>query len=134
MYENVRVRFDDGTNQYNFPLVYHLTDPKEGMKATVIQGKRSDGTIVIPGGKKSQEIIVRGKLTGNNYNDIRTKMDTLKSNVTTDIATLSLQEKITGVWTNNWSYTVRRIEEIRFPRSLRVYSQEYECIFLVLSY
>lgn len=130
----VRLYFDDGTNQYTFPLVFHITDPKEGMKSTVIRGTRGDGSIVIPGGKQSQEIRIRGKIIDEDgYEDITTKMNEMKTKVTTNLATLKMQHYDSG-WQDDWSYTVRRISEIRFPQSLRTDSQEYECVFLVTSY
>lgn len=130
----VRFYFNDGTNQYTFPYVYHITDPKEGMKSTVIRGNRGDGSIIIPGGKKSIEIRVRGKIideTG--YDAITSKMNEMRQKVTTDNAILKMQH-YNGSWVDDWSYAVRRIEEITFPQSLRTDSQEYEAVFLVTSY
>lgn len=132
----VRFYFDDGTNQYTFPYVFHVNDPKEGMKATIIRGTRGDGNIVIPGGKKSQEIRIRGKIIDENgYDAIMSKMNEMKTKVTTDSATLKMQHYSSG-WIDDWSYTVRRIAEIRFPQSLRTEddSQEYEVVFLVTSF
>lgn len=131
----VRVRFVSGAINYTFPYVYSISDPKEGMKATVIQGNRADGVIIIPGGKKSQEIFVKGRLLDNSgYTAVNDLMDTLKTNITTDVGTLYLEEYISGAWTTNWSYTVRRLDEIVFPESLRTTCQEYEIKFLVLVY
>lgn len=129
----VRVTFDDGTYNYTFPYTFHITDPKEGMKATVIGGGRGDGSIIIPGGKKSQEIVIRGKFGGSNYLEINTLITTMKQQVTTNIATLKLEHYDSG-WVTDWSYQVRRIDEIRFPQSMRTSSQEYEATFLVVSY
>jgi len=130
----VRLYFDDGTNQYTFPLVFHVTDSKEGMKSTVIKGTRGDGSIVIPGGKQSQEIRIRGKIIDEDgYDAITTEMNLMRTKVTTDSATLKMQH-YNGSWVDDWSYTVRRISEIRFPQSLRTDIQEYECSFLVISY
>jgi hypothetical protein len=63
----VRVVLNDGVSglEYIFPHVFQVSDPKEGMKATVIEGTRGDGAIVIPGGKKSIELIIRGRLIDN---------------------------------------------------------------------
>ncbi len=123
-----------GAVEYDLPLVFHVTDPKEGIKATVIPGKRGDGSIIIPGGKKSQEIIVRGKLfDADGYKDLVTLMNTMKTKLTTEVGTLTMKYYDSG-WQNAWSYTVRRIEEIRFPKSFRTQSQDYEVSFLVLAY
>ena len=131
----VKLNFNDGTYDYDLPHVYSLKDPKEGMKATVIEGTRGDGAIVIPGGKKSQEIVVRGRLyDSDGYADLSTAMDTMRTNVTTDEATLTLKYWTGTIWQNNWQYTVRRIGEIQFPESLRTDMQNYEIRFLVVSY
>lgn len=129
----VRIYFDDGTNQYTLPHVFHVSDPKEGMKATVIRGIRGDGSIIIPGGKKSQQIIVRGNLCSSGYPALTSLMNEMKQKVTTDVAVLKLQHD-DGGWVDDWSYTVRRIEEIRFSQSLRTGFQEYEITFLVFAY
>ena len=129
----VVLNFNDGTHDYDIPHVFHISDPKEGMKATVIKGKRGDGSIVIPGGKESQEIRVRGKLYADDYIALNTLITTLKSSVTTDLATLTLKH-YDGGWITDWAYTVRRIDEIRFPQSLRTSYQEFEIVFLVIAY
>ena len=49
----VRFYFSDGTNTYTFPLVQAINDNVPAIKATVIPGNRSDGSIAIPGGKRS---------------------------------------------------------------------------------
>lgn len=130
----VRLYFDDGTNQYTFPYVFHVSDPKEGIKATIIIGNRGSGSIIIPGGKKSQEIRIRGKIIDEDgYNAITSKINEMKQKVTTNSATLKMQH-YDGSWIDDWAYTVRRITEIKFPQSLRTDTQEYEIVFLVTSY
>ena len=133
----VRIIFTEnqsGSVDYKLPYVYHVTDPKEGMKATIIRGTRGDGSIVIPGGKKSQEIIVRGTLMADDYNALTALMDEMRTKVTTNVATLELQHLSGVTWIPDWSFSVRRIEEIRFPQSLRTSGQKYEIIFYVISY
>jgi len=136
-YQNytVKINFNDGTNDYDLPHVFHVTDPKEGMKATVIKGTRGDGSIVIPGGKSSQTITVRGNLfEGDGYASLTTAMVNLKSKITTDVATLTMKHLEGVSWITDWTYTVCRIDEVRFPRSLRTGKQEYQAEFLVLAY
>ncbi len=138
-YSNYTVRItytkdESGAVAYILTYVDHITDPKEGMKATVIQGQRGDGSIIIPGGKKSQQIIVRGQLVdADGYKDITTLINEMKAEVTTDLGVLKMEHYDSG-WQVDWSYTVRRIDEIRFPKSLRVSSQKYEIPFLVVAY
>ena len=131
----VRIVFDEGgSNEYVLPFVFLVNDPKEGMKATIIRGTRGDGSIIIPGGKKSQEIRVRGKIIEEDgYDAITSKMNEMRQKVTTDSATLKMQH-YSGSWISDWEYQVRRMSEIRFPQSLRTDSQEYEVVFLVTSY
>jgi len=131
----VKIVFDDGANSYDLPLVFSVSDPEPGMKATVIEGVRGDGSLVIPGGKRSQEIVIRGKLveTDDGYKDIVTLMTEMRTKVTKDIATLTMKH-YDGGWIADWQYQVRRITPIEFPESLRTSSQEYEVRFLVLSF
>jgi len=125
---------ESGAVEYQLPHVQSVDDPKEGIKATVIQGTRGDGSIVIPGGKKSQEIVVRGKLfDADGYKDLTTLMNTMRTSVTTDVGTLTMKH-YDGGWITDWQYTVRRITEIRFPSSMRTQDQDYEITFLVLAY
>ena len=139
MYQDYTVRItfiedESGAVAYTLPYVFHVDDPKEGIKATVIPGTRGDGSIVIPGGKRSQEITIKGKLIDEDgYKDLTTRINEMKTKVTTDQAVLTM-EHYDGGWIQDWSYTVRRIEEIKFPKSLRTESQDYEISFLVLAY
>ena len=131
----VKINFDDGTNNYDLSYVFHVSDPQPGMKAVIIEGNRGDGSISVPGGKKSQTIRIRGKLFDTDgYKDLTTKINEMRTKVTTDVATLTMKHKEGVSYVNDWQYTVRRIGEIRFPKSLRVGTQEFEVEFLVLSY
>jgi len=124
-----------GNPDYDLPLVFQVADPKEGMKATVIRGTRGDGSIVIPGGKKSQIITVRGNLFDTDgYKALTDKINELKTNLTTDVATLTMKHLEGVSYVTDWSYTVRRIDEIRFPKSFRTGKQEYSVDFLVIAY
>lgn len=126
----VKLTFNDGSGDYDLPLVQSVSDPKEAMKAVVIPGIRASGSLVIPGGKKSIEIIVKGKIIAQGYKLITEAMDALRTNITTDAATLTLQYNEGAGWQISWARSVRRIEEIRFPASKRTSSQDYEISFL----
>lgn len=131
----VRIRFVSGAINYILPHVYSISDPIPGMKSTIIGGNRASGSIVIPGGKKSIEIIIQGRLWDNDgYTDITTLMNTMRTNLTTDVGTLYLEHWNGATWTVDWSYLVRRIDSIEFPESLRITDQEYSVNFLVLSF
>jgi len=131
----VQTVFYDGTNTYTFPLVQSISDPSEGMKATVIEGTRGNGSIVIPGGKKSQEITIKGIIHDNDgYIDITTAMDDMRSKVTTNAATLTIRHWTGSTWQNDRVWNVRRINEITFGDSMRTCDIEYTVSFLVIAY
>ena len=133
----VQVVFQLGVSgeEYILPHVFKISDPKEGIKATVIEGTRGDGVIVIPGGRKSQEITIQGRLFDNDgYADLTTLITQMKNMITTDLATLTLQHWNGATWIQDWQYTVRRLDEIDFPESLRTFDQEYNVRFLVIAY
>ena len=131
----VQCVFNDGSGDYILPHIFHVSDPNPGMKATVIEGNRASGSLVIPGGQKSIEIIITGRLIDNDgYADLTTLINDMKSKVTTNQATLTLKHWTGSTWQNDWQYTVRRINEIDFPESLRTWDQEYSITFLVIAY
>ena len=133
----VVLNFSEGAHDYDFPHVYSLSDPIPGMKAVVIEGKRGDGSICIPAGLKSVEIEVKGRIfETDGYADIMTAIGTMRTDVTTNVATLTLKHYDIGTseWVNDWSYQVRRISEINFEESLRTSVQPYEVRFLILAY
>jgi hypothetical protein len=132
----VRLYFNDGTNTFTFPLVQSATNPEAGTKDVVIEGVRADGSIVIPGGKKSTEITIRGIILHNNdgYSQIIQDMNAMRTYVTNRVATLSQQHWNGSSWVNDWSYTVKRIGDIDFGESLEYLEQQYTVRFLILSY
>lgn len=138
----VKVTFNDGSGDYDLPYVQSISDPKEGMKAVVHEGTRADGSIVIPSGKRSQNITIRGILfSSDGYEALTDLINELKASITTNQATLTLKHYNPdasggGAWENDWQYTVRRIEpiEIDDKSEMRTSSIEYNCQFLVLGY
>ena len=127
-----------GSSAYDFLLVQNISIPKEGEKATVIKGTRGDGSIIIAGGKRSQEIVVKGKIWGDDYVDLITKINALKVAVTTAPATLTLQhydpDESGSGWITDTEYTVKRIEEITFGDSMLTDTIDYSVNFIVISY
>jgi hypothetical protein len=133
----VILNFSDGTHDYNLPLVQSISDPQPAMKATVIKGNRADGCIIIPSGKEAIEINVEGILfDADGYADLTTLMGTMRTNVTTDPATLTLKHWNGATYVTDWAYSVRRIDQIEFPNSddMRTEAQPYRIKFTVFSY
>jgi len=133
----VRITFtedESGAVPYIFTYVDHVSDPIPSAKDTVIHGTRGDGCIRIKGGKRSNEIIIKGKLIDEDgYKDLTTKIAEMRSKVTTNQAILTM-EHYDGGWQTDWSYTCFRNEEIKFAKSLRTESQDYEVTFLILAF
>lgn len=132
----VQLVFNDGSGDYIFPHVQYEngSDLAEG-KDTIIEGVRASGCIVISGGKRSKRIVIRGIISASNYKEVTTLMNTMKTNVTREAATLTLKHYDAG-WINDWQYTVKRISKIVFEvaADLRTTRQPYEVEFIVLSY
>ena len=136
----VKLTFNDGSGDKDLPYIQNISDPIEGMKANVIKGNRGDGSIIIPGGKKSIEIAVKGIIWSNEgYVDLITQMNELRTNITTNIATLTLKHWDNtvsggGAYITDWAFTVRRIDEINFGSSMRTESIEYDIRWIVIAY
>ncbi len=139
-YQNYTVRINfsvsgSGNPDYDLPYVFHITDPAPKTKDVIIQGTRGDGSIRIKGGKKSHIITVRGNLfDADGYKDLTDKINEMKINITTDVATLTMKHLEGASWIQDWTYTVVRNGEIRFEKSLRTGKQPYSIDFLVLAY
>lgn len=134
MSTSVKINFTVGIVSYDFPLVQSCPDPMEGIKNVVHEGNRASGSVIIPGGKKSQEIIVKGVLVGEGYTAIQTLITDMKTKVTTEVGTLTKKYWNGSTWANTWSYSVRRISAIEFEDSLQTNDQNYTVTFLILSY
>ena len=135
----VKLNFNDGTNNYDLPYVQNVSDPIPGMKANVIKGNRASGCIVIPSGKKSIEVVVKGVLWSNEgYADLVSKMNTMRASVTTLPATLTLKhydsDESGDGYVTDWAFTCRRIEDITFGDSMRTEKIDYTITFLVTGY
>lgn len=131
-----KITFKIGSNpEYIFPLVQSETGSNlSEKKFMIIEGVRADGCIVIPAGKKSQIITINGIIVGEDYKAITDLMNTMKSAITTDVATLTMKHYEGGNWVTDWSYSVRRLGMIEFSDSLRTSDQPYKIDFIVLVY
>lgn len=134
---NVKCNFNDGTNSYDLPCMQSISDPIAGIKANVIRGTRADGAIVIPGGKKSIDITIKGVIWSNlGYADLMSQVNTMRDNVTTNPATLTLEHYDPDItsWVTDWAFLVQRIDDIVFGDSMRTEKIDYDMRFVVLNY
>lgn len=133
----VKLNFTSGAINYDLPVVQSITDNEASNKSVLIEGNRADGSIYISGGKKSVTLNVKGVLINHNgYISLMSDRSTMITNLTTASGTLTLKYYSSGIWSNSWSYTVRRVGEIRFNdnKDMRTDYLEYEVDFLILSY
>jgi len=130
----VQIIFADGVNSYTFPVVQNINDPTPGIKATVIEGNRASGSVVIPAGLKSPELTIKGILSGDDYSALTTLMDNMRSKVSTLPATITIKHWNGATWINDRVWNVRRIAEIEFGDSLRTSFIDYTINFLVTNF
>ena len=123
------------------PHIQSITDVQPGIKNIVIEGIRGDGALVIPGGRPSYNITVDGILlasdstlpdgtayataNGTNYEKLTEQINWLRTYVVTTETHLYV-EKTDATYDN---YTVRRLNRINFPDSLRTSIQSYTISF-----
>ena len=139
---SVRVIYNKGVSgeEYIFSLVQGITEPKAGTKDTIINGRRSDGAIVIPGGKQAQELIIKGKIwSDTGYAELMTKLNEMKALVRSGVATITKEYwnpllSGGGAWETTWAYTVKRTQPIDFPDSMQTDIQDYSVNFLIIAY
>lgn len=136
MNTSVRLLFNDGSGNIVLPLIVSISDPEAGAKDTIIEGKRADGSLVIPGGKKSALISIKGYLVNHaGYAALTSDMSSFRTSISNSLATLTLQHFASAIWNTDWAYTVKRQGEIRFgPENLRTDFQEYTIDFLIVSF
>lgn len=132
----VRLIFNDGSGVIVLPLIQSAPAPEAGAKDTVLEGIRADGSIIIPGGKKSSIISVKGYLVNHaGYASLISDMNTMRTNISNNVATLTMQHFASAVWNNDWQYLVKRQGEIRFPSDgFMTDFQQYEIDFFVLNF
>jgi len=123
------------------PHIQGVDDAEPGIKNIEIEGTRGDGSLIIPGGRESQDIIIDGIIlasdsslpdgtaysnpNGTNYEKIMEQIDWLRINVPTTETHLYV-EKTSSTYDD---YVVRRIGKIIFPKNLRRNIQEYTITF-----
>lgn len=111
---------------YTFPIVSSINIPQTEIKGTFIEGIRGIGGIFIKGSLSSFDLIFKGTLLGNEYEDITSKIDALESAV---VAGTKYILKLEKSLTQTYSFNVIRIKPIEYPESLRNNYQEYNITF-----
>lgn len=104
------------------PAVFYTNAPQTIKKYTEVSGIRGTGSIIIPGSDDNWNIIIKGVLNGDNYEEIVTVMDNLESNF---VALTPYYIKLDKSAITQYSYKVKRLVPIEYPESLRTNFQEY---------
>lgn len=120
-------------------LIYqfeHVQAPIEGWPSdqpsnVEITNLRSQGSINIPGGQKSYDIILHGILIGTDYTDLTSKIFTLQTTVLSNTNYILKLDK--SVSTSD-SIHVVRVNPIVFEESNRINFQKYSVTFKALSW
>jgi len=118
---------------YTFPLVQYTNVPQTPTNSVVIENIRGKGCLIIPGGDKAWDLIIRGILADTNYEDLSAKIVTLESTIALNTR---YKIRIYRNVTDYWVYKVKRILPINYPDTLtfRNYKQNYEITFKVNSW
>ena len=118
--------------EYTFINVVDIQGwPDDSPRNTEISNIRGDGSINIPGGNGSYDIVISGILTGTDYEDLTDKMnDMINSIVSHTNYVLSLPTSSTTAD----EIHVRRLVKISFDKSNRTTFQRYTVIFRALSW
>jgi len=120
---------------YEFEIVQYTNVPQSPGKSVIIEGTRGEGAIVIPGGKKSWELIISGVLTidgaTEGYEELTAKINAMETTILDNIRYKIRLDKSPSTY---WEYNVKRIKAIEYPENMRTESQEYTVRFLANSW
>lgn len=120
---------------YEFEIVQYTNAPQSPGKAVVIEGTRGEGAIVVPGGKKSWDLVITGILmidgATEGYEELTAKIDEMENLI---LANTRYKVRLDKTSSTYYEYKVKRIHTIDYPESLRTDSQEYMVTFLANSW
>lgn len=114
---------------YTFSGIFEANLPQDPIKYTEVKGIRGQGSIIIKGSLDSWDLILKGCITGTDYEDIVSKIDSMVSTIDTGTKYYLRLDK-TGSTT--YEYKVMRLEPIEFqPDNLRTNYCEFTIKFRV---
>jgi len=124
---SVKLYASDGvTLTYTFPLVQSVNCPKTIKKNYIVEAKRGNGGIIIPGSDAMWDLEVKGFLVDEDYSAIIAKIDAMESAI---VLFTQYIIKIDKTISTTYSYNVKRVIDIQYPENLRCYDQEYLVTF-----
>ncbi len=116
----------DGTTlRYTFPVIFSANYPHSERNIIEHSNFRGKGSIPVDGGMSSWDLVLRGVLSAENYDDLMVLVADLEDKV---VLNSPYVLKITKSATTTWDYFVKRITPIEYPEdSLRINFIEYTC-------
>jgi hypothetical protein len=117
---------------YEFEHVQNIVGwPSDQPSNIEITNLRSQGSINIPGGKKSYDIALQGILLGTDYSDLTSKILALRDTV---VSNTNYVLKLDKTSSTTDDIHVIRIEPIQLNDSYRLTMQKYNVILRALSW
>lgn len=106
------------TERYTFSLVQETNLPHNPKKFTEVKGFRGQGSLVITGSKAAWDLTIRGLFNQDNYDDITTAINALETALAFGEPYYLKVDK-DAAHSTQYSYKVKRIQEISYPSGLR---------------
>ncbi|HED05931.1 MAG TPA: hypothetical protein ENI61_04520 [Ignavibacteria bacterium] len=107
---------DGSTELYTFPLVQNHNAPQTGKKLIRKTNFRSQGEIIIEGGETPWEVTINFILTGSEYLDIASAIETLESKVPLNTAfLLKINTTASNYFGGANGYKIKRLLPILYP-------------------
>jgi hypothetical protein len=136
-FPRIRLYESDGvTLVYEFDNVVEINDNRDPARFIEHKNFRGHGSVIVPGSDDSWDLPLTFILLGTDYEDLTSKIDTVKSSVEKFTKYILKIDKTTGGSTQD--YKVMRLESFEFPVPTtglkRVTSQRVNCIFKVLTW
>jgi hypothetical protein len=114
---------------YTIEYVQNINYPFEQPNSIEITNLRSQGSIIIPAGSKSYDLEIRGILTGTDYTDLTSKINSLKTSI---VANTQYVLKIDKSAIATDSINVIRLVPIQWEASYRTSFQKYSLVLKAL--
>jgi len=109
---------------YTFPYVQYTNAPRSVKSLVEIKSQRGKGSIIIDGGDDNWDLIIRFLITGEDYEEITSKIATLESTIQLNTPYVLRIDKTDSTY---FEYKVKRISAIEYSESLRNGEGIQEC-------
>ena len=122
---------DESTFRYLIPVVQYTNAPQSAQDYVEISNIRARGSLIVDGGTKAWDLVIRCILSGEDYEELVTKIDELEAAIPLQ---MPLYLKLDKTASTTYSYKVQRLEPIEYSESLRNNFQEVTIVMRVNSW